>query len=44
VRHGGHVGYLSRRPWQGDRHWLDARLAAWLRSHWELASPSSPTG
>jgi predicted alpha/beta-fold hydrolase len=43
VRHGGHVGYLSRRPWEGDRHWLDARLAGWLRSHWELASPPSPT-
>ncbi len=34
VRHGGHMGYLSRRPWQGDRRWLDARLAAWLRAHW----------
>ena len=30
VRHGGHMGFLSRRPWQGDRRWLDARLAAWL--------------
>jgi uncharacterized protein len=34
VRHGGHLGYLSRHPWQGDRRWLDARLAAWLNSHW----------
>jgi predicted alpha/beta-fold hydrolase len=34
VRHGGHLGYLSRRTWQGDRRWLDARLAAWLRSRW----------
>jgi predicted alpha/beta-fold hydrolase len=34
VSHGGHLGYLSRRPWQGDRRWLDARLAAWLKSHW----------
>jgi predicted alpha/beta-fold hydrolase len=36
VRHGGHLGYLSRRPWQGDRRWLDARLADWLRSRWTL--------
>jgi uncharacterized protein len=36
VRHGGHLGYLSRRPWQGDRRWLDARLADWLRSRWAL--------
>jgi predicted alpha/beta-fold hydrolase len=34
IRHGGHLGYLSRRPWQGDRRWLDARLTAWLRSRW----------
>ena len=26
VDHGGHLGYLSRRPWDGDRRWLDARL------------------
>jgi predicted alpha/beta-fold hydrolase len=34
VRHGGHLGYLSHRPWQGDRRWLDARLADWLRARW----------
>ena len=34
VRHGGHLGYLSRRPWQGDRRWLDTRLTAWLKSRW----------
>lgn len=34
VPHGGHLGYLSRRPWQGDRRWLDSRLAAWLKTHW----------
>jgi predicted alpha/beta-fold hydrolase len=34
VGHGGHLGYLSRRPWQGDRRWLDARLAAWLAARW----------
>ncbi len=31
---GGHLGYLSRESWNGDRRWLDARIAAWLRSHW----------
>ena len=36
VRHGGHLGYLSRRPWQGDRRWLDARLADWLAIALEL--------
>jgi uncharacterized protein len=34
VNHGGHLGYLSRRPWQGDRRWLDARLATWLKTRW----------
>ncbi len=37
VRHGGHLGYLSRRPWQGDRRWLEARLSDWLRRRWDLA-------
>jgi predicted alpha/beta-fold hydrolase len=27
---GGHLGYLSRAPWMGDRRWLDARLTSWL--------------
>lgn len=40
VRYGGHLGYLSRRPWHGDRRWLDARLAGWLRSRWERDPPS----
>lgn len=31
---GGHLGYLSRSCWQGDRRWLDARLATWLAAHW----------
>ncbi len=39
VRHGGHLGYLSRRPCQGDRRWLDARLAEWLRRHWRIELP-----
>lgn len=33
---GGHVGYFSRDPCEGDRHWLEARLAAWLTDHWDL--------
>jgi predicted alpha/beta-fold hydrolase len=42
VQNGGHLGYLSRRPWQGDRRWLDARLAGWLGSRWNLdGSPQS---
>jgi predicted alpha/beta-fold hydrolase len=31
---GGHLGYLSRSPWMGDRRWLDARVAAWLSARW----------
>jgi predicted alpha/beta-fold hydrolase len=42
VKHGGHLGYLSRRPWQGDRRWLDARLATWLEAHWGRATDSRP--
>lgn len=30
VRHGGHLGYLSRNPCHGNRRWLDARLASFL--------------
>ncbi len=37
VRHGGHLGYISRVPWQGDRRWLEARLAAWLARRWGLS-------
>jgi predicted alpha/beta-fold hydrolase len=33
---GGHLGFLSRMPWQGDHRWLDARLVAWLDTHWGL--------
>jgi uncharacterized protein len=40
VNHGGHLGYLSRHPWQGDRRWLDARLAAWLQVHWSAMNAS----
>jgi predicted alpha/beta-fold hydrolase len=34
--HGGHLGYISRCRWQGDRRWLEARLAAWLAARWGL--------
>ncbi len=36
---GGHLGYISRRPWQGHHRWLDGRLLAWLAARW-----SSPNG
>jgi uncharacterized protein len=35
IPQGGHLGYLSRKPWKGDRRWLDARIATWLSSRWE---------
>jgi uncharacterized protein len=31
---GGHLGYLSRTPWDGDRHWLEARITTWLAIRW----------
>jgi predicted alpha/beta-fold hydrolase len=34
--HGGHLGYISRYRWKGDRRWLEARLAAWLAARWGL--------
>ncbi len=34
VRHGGHLGYLSRSPWMGTRRWLDSRFSAWLSRRW----------
>jgi predicted alpha/beta-fold hydrolase len=44
---GGHLGYLSRSEWQGGRRWLDARLATWLASRWEISpsdcEPHSPS-
>ena len=33
---GGHLGYLSRRAWRGDRRWLDSRLLTWLETRWGL--------
>ena len=32
VRHGGHLGYLSRSPWMGTRRWLDSRLSPGSRA------------
>lgn len=37
--HGGHLGYFSRDRWEGDRRWLEARLAAWLAAHWAANLP-----
>jgi predicted alpha/beta-fold hydrolase len=31
---GGHLGYFSRRCWNGDHRWLDSRIVAWLTSRW----------
>ncbi len=31
---GGHLGYVSRDRWGGDRRWLDTRLAHWLIQRW----------
>ncbi|WP_435017054.1 YheT family hydrolase [Tundrisphaera sp. TA3] len=36
IPHGGHLGYLSRNRWKGDRRWLDARILAWLAERWPL--------
>ncbi len=38
VRQGGHLGYISRTPWQGDRRWLEARLAVWLAMRWHIST------
>ncbi|HWE37240.1 MAG TPA: alpha/beta fold hydrolase [Isosphaeraceae bacterium] len=45
VPSGGHLGYLSRARWDGDRRWLDARLASWLAARWGLPArrPSGPS-
>ncbi|WP_435005702.1 YheT family hydrolase [Tundrisphaera lichenicola] len=34
IPRGGHLGYLSHRPFYGDRRWLDARIIVWLVSRW----------
>jgi predicted alpha/beta-fold hydrolase len=38
ISHGGHLGYVSRHLLQGDRRWLDARLAAWLAQRWGIST------
>lgn len=39
-RSGGHLGFISRKPWIGDHRWLIARMAVWLASRWGMAWPS----
>ena len=38
VRQGGHLGYISRVPWQGDRRWLETRMAAWLAVRFRIST------
>ncbi len=33
---GGHLGYVSQKPWMGDRRWLDSRFETWLAARWAL--------
>lgn len=33
---GGHLGYFSRATRDGHHRWLDARIAAWLASRWDI--------
>lgn len=35
-RQGGHLGFISRKPWSGDHRWLIARIAAWLADRWQI--------
>lgn len=39
---GGHLGYLSRDPFQGDRRWLEARMAGWLLDRWRRPISAGP--
>ncbi len=34
IPYGGHLGYLSRKSWRGNRRWLDSRICYWLGSRW----------
>lgn len=34
--YGGHLGYLNRAGRGGEVRWLDARIAAWLASRWDV--------
>ena len=38
---GGHLGFISRKSWSGDRRWLVSRLAAWLSARWGLDFPAN---
>jgi uncharacterized protein len=38
VPYGGHLGYISRQLWQGDRRWLETRLACWLAERWGIST------
>jgi predicted alpha/beta-fold hydrolase len=38
IARGGHLGYVSRHRWQGDRRWLEARLVAWLAERFGIAT------
>jgi predicted alpha/beta-fold hydrolase len=44
LERGGHLGYLSRDPWAGDRRWLDARITAWLWQRYRNALLGTPDG
>jgi predicted alpha/beta-fold hydrolase len=35
---GGHLGFISRKPWAGDRRWLVSRMDAWLAKRWNPRS------
>lgn len=42
IPQGGHLGFLSRKSWRGDRRWLDARICSWLASRWGKDFATSP--
>jgi predicted alpha/beta-fold hydrolase len=42
LAHGGHLGYVSRKRWLGDHHWLDSRLATWLQTRWAKMISAPP--
>lgn len=41
IPQGGHLGFVSRSRWDGDRRWLDARILAWLGARWPGSAGSS---
>jgi predicted alpha/beta-fold hydrolase len=36
LNHGGHLGFVSQKPWAGDRRWLETRMTAWLCKRWSI--------